>query len=257
MPDGHQDALKKAMGQVVTGVRLGGSTPSKGKNSRDNIRVGVRCRPLSKTEIELEQDEIVQFFDQSILLSNPAPEAGQASEHVMAFDHIYDMESNAQTVFEEMGQPLVQALFDGFNATILAYGQTGSGKTHSMMGSKSDPGVIPRFCVEVFSMIHGLPEGVKSTVTASYIQIYCEELQDLLGSDGGRNTTARAPEQLKIRRDPQKGTYVQGLSERTLQSAEGLEAMIELGNKRRAVAATKMNATSSRSHAMVVINLEL
>ena len=95
MPEATNALMKKALGQVVTGVRL--NTPPKNKGSRDNIRVGVRCRPLSSTEIELESEEIVQFTEAAILLTNPAPEPSQPSEHVMAFDHIYDMASSAQS----------------------------------------------------------------------------------------------------------------------------------------------------------------
>ena len=84
-------------------------------------------------------------------------------------------------------------------------------------------------------------------VRASYIQIYREVLQDLLGN---------VNEDLKIRRDPKVGTYVQGLSERVLENADGLTHVIEQGNKKRAVAATLMNSESSRSHAVVIIRLE-
>ena len=260
-PSEGGDRLRKASMAVMAGVKVGTPKGTGKAGSRNNVRVGVRCRPLSKTELDLQQESIVQFTETSILLTNPNPAPSEHSEHILAFDHIYGLEATAVQVFEEMASPLVDALFEGFNGTILAYGQTGSGKTHSMMGSKADPGVIPRVAVDIFRRIGKLGTEVSATVTASYLQIYCEELQDLLAdSKKDHAATTRnlltAHAQLKIRRDPQRGTYVQGLKERALTSSDELEHLIEQGNARRAVAATKMNATSSRSHAVVLINME-
>ena len=105
-----------------------------------------------------------------------------------------------------MGAPLVEKLFEGFNGTLFAYGQTGSGKTYSMMGSPADPGVIPKVVGAIFDKCAALSEGVTVTVRASYLQIYREVLQDL----GSLKVPA---EDLKIRRDPKLGTYVQGRTE--------------------------------------------
>ena len=111
-------------------------------------------------------------------------------------------------VLQDMGAPLVEKLFEGLNGTLFAYGQTGSGKTYSMMGSQADPGVIPKVVAAIFEKCAALPEGVSVTVRASYLQIYREVLQDLSSPKGG------VAEDLKIRRDPKLGTYVQGLTER-------------------------------------------
>ncbi len=200
-------------------------------------------------ETGIGEEVIVQFSGNQICVTNPTPSAGENPDHIYAYDHLYDLDSNTEQLFLDMGQPLVEGLFEGYNGTIFAYGQTGSGKTHSMMGNSDDPGVIPRVAADVFERIAALPEGASGVVYASYIQIYREVLQDLIGSDptGG---------DLKIRRDPKQGTYVQGLSERPLKDAAGLTALIEQGNKKRAVASTLMNAESSRSHAVVIFRLE-
>ena len=154
-----------------------------------------------------------------------------------------------------MGAPLVEKLFEGFNGTLFAYGQTGRGKTYSMMGSPADPGVIPKVVAAIFercaalaegvgvrvrvraitltltlSRCAALAEGVGVSVRASYLQIYREVLQDL---------SSKAPaEDLKIRRDPKLGTYVQGLTEVELTTPAQLAALIDEGNKRRATATT-------------------
>ena len=244
--------LRKAGNAVKIGVALAASAAPQTRGDPNKIKVGVRCRPLSNTEKGLDQEVIVQFAGTDICLTNPAPGNGEPPEHVFAYDYLYDMESQSESVFTDMAQPLVEGLFEGFNGTIFAYGQTGSGKTHSMMGNASDPGVIPRVAIDVFERSSALvaaigDKGGVVKVMASYIQIYREVLQDLLG-----DVTA----DLKIRRDPKFGTYVQGLSERVLDSADGLTQVIEQGNKKRAVASTLMNSESSRSHAVVIIRLE-
>ena len=102
------------------------------------------------------------------------------------FDYLYDWDSKTETVFQDMGMPLVVKLFDGYNATLFAYGQTGSGKTHSMMGNDKDPGVIPKVCCAIFDKVKEVGANTTVKVTASYIQIYREILQDLCaGKDGG------------------------------------------------------------------------
>ena len=105
--------------------------------------------------------------------------------------------------------PICDAVIHGYNGAVIAYGQTGSGKTHTMMGNAADPGVTPRVAIDVFERVKAalaeLGDGATITVKASYIQIYREVLQDLLGN---------VNEDLKIRRDPKFGTYVQGPSKR-------------------------------------------
>jgi hypothetical protein len=243
--------LVGAIAATKMSVAMTGSAAPQQRGDPNNIKVGVRCRPLSKTETGMNENVIVQFSGNQICLTNPNPQAGEKTEEVFAYDYMYPMDSHSESVFTDMAQPLVEGLIAGFNATIFAYGQTGSGKTHTMMGSASDPGVTPRVAIDVFERVAALRaelgEGAVVTVRASYIQIYREVLQDLLGN---------VNEDLKIRRDPKFGTYVQGLSEKVLESAEGLTAVIDQGNKKRAVASTLMNSESSRSHAVVIIRLE-
>ena len=254
-PSAPAAALKETIGKVKGGLAfsrmLEGSKAPQTRGDPNNIKVGVRCRPLSNTEKGLNESEIVQFSGNSICVTNPMPAAGEEPDHIFAYDHLYAQDSESESVFTDMAQPLVEGLFEGFNGTIFAYGQTGSGKTHSMMGNAKDPGVIPRCAIDIFeranALLASLGDGASVIVRASYIQIYREVLQDLLGNSN---------EDLKIRRDPKSGTYVQGLSERQLHDADGLTAVIEQGNKRRAVASTLMNSESSRSHAVVIIRLE-
>ena len=153
------DRLRAAVNVVKTTTKL---TP-KGRGDRNNIKVGVRCRPLSNYELELEQESIVEFTDTEICITNPAPQAGEPPNHVFAYDHVYSPDGTSEQVYEDMGRPLVEGLFNGFNGTIFAYGQTGSGKTHSMMGNEGNPGVVPRVCQDIFSRCEALPAGAPLT----------------------------------------------------------------------------------------------
>ena len=101
------------------------------KGDPNNIKVGVRCRPLSKTELGMDEQSIVEFQPPQLCLANPAPEKGQAENHLFTYDYVYEWTVPTQTVFQDMAQPLVDKLFEGFNGTLFAYGQTGSGKTYS------------------------------------------------------------------------------------------------------------------------------
>ena len=122
-----------------------------------------------------------------------------------------------------------------------------------MMGNASDPGITPRVVSELFEVLGKLEGNSTWQVKCSYLQIYREVLHDLLGT---KKAADAKDDGLKIRRDPERGIYVQNLTEQTLTSAQGLSAIIEQGNKRRSVAATLMNAESSRSHAVIILIIE-
>ena len=229
-----QGAVKKVVAGVQVSTALKASVAPQTRGDPNNVKVGVRCRPMSKTELGMGESPIVQFSGTSICLTNPSPKEGETKDNIYAYDFLYDMESESTAVFEEMCKPLVEGLLQGYNGTLFAYGQTGSGKTFSMMGIPEAPGVIPLSAARIFEvrneLLESLGEGATVTVHASYVQIYREVLQDLIGKD--------VVEELKIRRDPLIGTYVQGLTEHELHSPSGLTKLIDFGNERRATAST-------------------
>jgi hypothetical protein len=230
----------------------------------NRVKVGVRIRPLSENEMKrgetkagFKEGGYIKMGGTQIRIINPRPPPGQdAKEDNFAFDQLYGPEVTTTQVFKDLALPLVHGVVDGFNGTIFAYGQTGSGKTHSIMGSDADPGVTPRTVVELFEVLKRM-EGTFE-VKASYLQIYREILHDLLSGtslSGASSLDRDTKADLKIRRDPERGIYVQNLSEVPLSSGDELAAVIEQGNKRRATSATLMNAASSRSHAVVILHL--
>uniref|UniRef100_A0A915IPC8 Kinesin-like protein n=1 Tax=Romanomermis culicivorax TaxID=13658 RepID=A0A915IPC8_ROMCU len=154
-----------------------------------------------------------------------------------------------ETVFKHLGTDVLENAFQGYNACILAYGQTGSGKSYTMMGSLNQTGLIPRLCSTLFERIYNLQnQNLNFKVEVSFMEIYNEKVRDLLDPKGCRHN-------LKVREHSILGPYVDGLSILAVSSHDQIESLIKEGNKSRTVAATNMNAESSRSHAVFCIKL--
>ncbi|RDD36883.1 Kinesin-like protein KIF13A [Trichoplax sp. H2] len=157
--------------------------------------------------------------------------------------------SSQEVVFDSLGIGVLENAFAGYNACIFAYGQTGSGKSYTMMGTDTDRGIIPRLCDRLFEMIsQNEKDDYTYKVEVSYMEIYNEKVRDLLNP-------ANHKKPLKVREHKILGPYVENLSKLAVSSFQDIENLMIEGNKSRTVAATNMNAESSRSHA--VFNLIL
>jgi|UniRef100_A0A7S4FYE6 kinesin family protein 1 len=236
------------------------------KAANDNVRVMVRVRPFNSKEINENGGQIpfctVEVNSETVITSKPPPgEAG--NEHSFPFDHIFwslpadQMPApvpfaDQPDVYNIVGVPQLDSMFDGYNGCIFAYGQTSSGKSHSMMGYEGKGrGVSPRMCEEMFARIEEAKEAKKNTtysVKVAMLQIYNEQVQDLL-KKGGPN--------LKIVNDPQKGPTVRGLIEKDVHSWDEVNQILDQGIANRSVAATAMNATSSRAHTVIQLSLDM
>jgi kinesin family member 1 len=152
-------------------------------------------------------------------------------------------------LFQDLGAPLLDNAFQGYNNCIFAYGQTGSGKSYSMMGYREEAGVIPRICRDMFARITELQSdpNLRCRVEVSYLEIYNERVRDLLNPSTKGN--------LKVREHPSTGPYVEDLAKLVVGSFKEIENLMDEGNKARTVAATNMNETSSRSHAVFTLTL--
>ncbi|RFU77295.1 kinesin, partial [Trichoderma arundinaceum] len=152
-------------------------------------------------------------------------------------------------LFDDLGAPLLDNAFEGYNNCIFAYGQTGSGKSYSMMGYGKEVGIIPNICQEMFRRIDTIQgdKSTKCTVEVSYLEIYNERVRDLLNPSTKGN--------LKVREHPSTGPYVEDLAKLVVTSFPEIENLMDEGNKARTVAATNMNETSSRSHAVFTLML--
>ncbi|KAJ8397595.1 hypothetical protein AAFF_G00435940 [Aldrovandia affinis] len=223
---------------------------SKSKSS-ESVKVVVRCRPMNEKEKAANFVKVVSVdvkFGQ-VAVKNPR---GTAHEHpkVFTFDSVYDSSSKQVELYDETFRPLVDSVLLGFNGTIFAYGQTGTGKTYTMEGVRNDPerrGVIPNSFEHIFTHI-SRSQNQQYLVRASYLEIYQEEIRDLLAKDQARR--------LELKERPDTGVYVKDLSSFVTKSVKEIEHVMNVGNLNRSVGSTNMNEHSSRSHAIFVITIE-
>lgn len=187
-----------------------------------------------------------------VILRNPRAPPSEPQK-TFTFDAVYDANSKQRDLYDESVRPLIDSVLAGFNGTIFAYGQTGTGKTYTMQGAWMDPekrGVIPNAFDHIFTHISRSQSDKQYLVRASYLEIYREEVRDLLDPNHGN---ARA---LELRESPDTGVYVQDLTSCVCKSIKEIEEVMNVGNQARAVGATDMNEHSSRSHALFLITVE-
>lgn len=154
-------------------------------------------------------------------------------------------------IYNSFGEDFLDHNFDGYHTCIFAYGQTGSGKSYTMMGTGDQPGLIPRTCRGLFERIESEQNSsITYNVHVSYFEIYNEHVSDLLAPK------ASPPAYLKIRESKAEGVYVQGLTDEPVKCYEDIERLMKVGDLNRTTAATKMNDTSSRSHAVFTLTLK-
>ncbi|KAK5646619.1 hypothetical protein RI129_005083 [Pyrocoelia pectoralis] len=234
-----------------------------------NLTVAVRIRPMNSRELSVVgSTNIINVHNKKITIQTATVGSSITKlAYVFPYDHVFwscnstDVNySSQEDVFSEIGEPLLETAFQGYNACLFAYGQTGSGKSYSMMGKDSEivdynntVGIIPRFCKRLFDKINEVnSQFTTATVDISYFEIYNEKIHDLLPHS---SNNMRIP--LKVREHPVWGPYVVNLSTHTVKSYEELKSWLLLGNKNRATAATVMNEKSSRSHSIFSIELSL
>lgn len=219
--------------------------------SGETVRVVVRCRPSNEREHHLNCEMVVDMDPAISQVQLRKPKATEQPPKSFTFDGVYYVDSSTHQLYEEVGFPLVGGVLEGYNGTVFAYGQTGCGKSFTMMGPVSpeeQKGIIPRAFEHIFDHI-SVTEGTKFLVHASYLEIYNEEVRDLLGRDVKRR--------LDLKEHPEKGVYVNGLSQHKVSNVQDLEHVMEIGSKNRSVGATLMNVDSSRSHSMFTIDVEM
>lgn len=165
-----------------------------------------------------------------------------------SFDRVMGPDASQSDVYSIAAKGAVTDVLRGFNATVLAYGQTGAGKTHTLgCAPKADSiGIIPRAISEVFAQVNDDPMS-EYEISLSYLQVYCEKIQDLLCPENGEN--------LAIREDTGGSVHVAGLTAARVASLQDCLQLMQLGNRNRKVAFTALNAKSSRSHAVLTLNV--
>uniref|UniRef100_A0A8C7F6V1 Kinesin-like protein n=1 Tax=Oncorhynchus kisutch TaxID=8019 RepID=A0A8C7F6V1_ONCKI len=220
--------------------------------TRESVKVVVRCRPMNEKERAANFERVVQVDVKlgQVAVRNPRGAAAHEHPKVFTFDSVYDWNSKQVDLYDETFRPLVDSVLLGFNGTIFAYGQTGTGKTYTMEGVRNDPerrGVIPNSFEHVFTHI-SRSQNQQYLVRASYLEIYQEEIRDLLSKDQSRR--------LELKERPDTGVYVKDLSSFVTKSVREIEHVMNVGNQNRSVGSTNMNEHSSRSHAIFLITVE-
>ncbi|XP_018372675.1 PREDICTED: kinesin-like protein unc-104 isoform X13 [Trachymyrmex cornetzi] len=221
-----------------------------------SVKVAVRVRPFNYREVSRQAQCIIEMTGSTTSIVNPKATPG-SKEAVKSFNYDYSyfsMDPNDENystqlmVYKDIGEEMLEHAFEGYNVCIFAYGQTGAGKSYTMMGKQEEgqEGIIPQICKDLFRKIsYTSNERLKYSVEVSYMEIYCERVRDLLNPKNRGN--------LRVREHPLYGPYVEDLSKLAVLSYEDIHDLIDEGNKARTVAATNMNETSSRSHAVFTI----
>ncbi|XP_033005943.1 kinesin-like protein KIF1A isoform X19 [Lacerta agilis] len=216
-----------------------------------SVKVAVRVRPFNSREMGKDSKCIIQMTGNTTTIINPK----QPKETPKSFNFDYSYWSHTtpedinyasqKQVYRDIGEEMLQHAFEGYNVCIFAYGQTGAGKSYTMMGrqEKDQQGIIPQLCEDLFSRINDTTnDNMSYSVEVSYMEIYCERVRDLLNPKNKGN--------LRVREHPLLGPYVEDLSKLAVTSYNDIQDLMDSGNKARTVAATNMNETSSRSHAV-------
>ncbi|XP_028817185.1 kinesin-like protein KIF1A isoform X16 [Denticeps clupeoides] len=216
-----------------------------------SVKVAVRVRPFNSREIGKESKCIIQMSGNTTTIINPKVPKENKSFN---FDYSYwshtspeDINyASQEQVYRDIGEEMLLHAFEGYNVCIFAYGQTGAGKSYTMMGKqeKDQQGIIPLLCEDLFTKINDSnnDNSMSYSVEVSYMEIYCERVRDLLNPKNKGN--------LRVREHPLLGPYVEDLSKLAVTSYNDIQDLMDSGNKARTVAATNMNETSSRSHAV-------
>ena len=232
----------------------------------EQVQVIVRIRPLNEKEKKQSTLPVVSASSTKNEVTVIRGSGARQMRHVFKFDGVFSGQSTQAEVFDRTLRPMIHDVLNGFESTVFAYGQTGTGKTHTMEGdiaSEADMGVIPRAARAIFESLADEDKYESYDVKASYLEIYNEELSDLLDgvAQADMAATAKAgalaaPAKLQIV-DGGKGggVRVMGLSEVSVASKEDVVAVLRAAQEKRRVGETRMNKASSRSHCVCTLTV--
>ncbi|XP_050292806.1 osmotic avoidance abnormal protein 3-like isoform X2 [Anthonomus grandis grandis] len=215
----------------------------------ENVKVIVRCRPMNKRETENNCKCVIKIHNPSVETWDPGE--GTTFPKTFTFDSTYDQNSSTEAIYNDICYPLVESVLEGYNATIFVYGQTGCGKSFTMEGIPSQKGVISRAFEHLFEAI-SVTSGVKYLALVSYLEIYNEQIRDLLVPNDKMTNGVT----LSLKETPTEGVTVPGLTQHPIHNSQEAEHYLNVGSKNRMIGATLMNQNSSRSHSIFTISIE-
>ncbi len=208
--------------------------------------------------IKVVDDRCLVFDPPEEGLAKPRPGAHtmgkRCKDQTFGFDRVFDENATQDDVYQHTTKGLLDSVLDGYNATVFAYGATGCGKTHTITGTEKQPGIIFLTMQELFEKISEHADEKRTEVSLSYLEIYNETIRDLLqpgpAGQGGKQG-------LMLREDANQTVSVAGLSAHHPKTVGEVMEMIVTGNALRTISPTEANATSSRSHAVLQINVAM
>ncbi|CRG93363.1 kinesin-8, putative [Plasmodium gallinaceum] len=219
-----------------------------------NMNVVIRCRPMSVTEKNDGAKNVIKILDNKmVVLLDPSDNSdnvlrqNRSREKKYVFDYAFDENSSQEDVYNNSVKCLIDAVIKGYNSTVFAYGATGAGKTHTIIGYKNEPGIMMMILKDLFEKIKSLEVMNEYKVKCSFIEIYNENICDLLNPSS---------EYLDLREDPIKGVTVSNIFEVCTTSVEEIMELIHTGNRNRTQEPTDANKTSSRSHGVLQVIVE-
>ncbi|GIL86257.1 hypothetical protein Vretifemale_14633 [Volvox reticuliferus] len=231
-----------------------------GENEGVNVQVLLRCRPMSEKEIAERAPQVISCSEATREVILHQNVNGKLMSRTFRFDKVFSSEASQEKLYRQAIVPIVQEVMDGFNCTIFAYGQTGTGKTYTMEGGprrsddgkslSAEAGVIPRSIKQIFDSIDA--SNADSTVKVSFLELYNEELTDLLSFDDAKDDKKA----LRLLED-RNGVVVQGLEEVSVKSAAEIYQVLDRGTAKRRTAETLLNKRSSRSHSVFSITIHM
>ncbi|KAL0248092.1 hypothetical protein GEMRC1_003329 [Eukaryota sp. GEM-RC1] len=231
------------------------NTPSSNSSARgitSSIKVGVRVRPFNDRErssancVSLTPDSL------SVICPDLSGSKNQDVSRTFQFDHLFPESSCQHDIYDSIGQPILEKFIEGHSCAVLAYGQTGSGKTFTMQGCKDSPGLIPNLLTDLYtSHVNQLSKSSTFEITASYLEIYMENVRDLLSNDTDYSQLLKI-----VDLGPPHGIQVSNLSKHPIKSMKDVQKLLSIGESRRMTGSTKMNDVSSRSHAVFCLYLK-
>ncbi|WWC90417.1 uncharacterized protein L201_005352 [Kwoniella dendrophila CBS 6074] len=278
-PSSPNRRLRKANSQSFKGKDASNGT----ENGEINIQVVVRCRGRSAQEVSSASPiittttgavskaitvETTPMTSSSLASFTTASSYGgshQPMTKTYPFDKVFGPEADQTMIFNEVADGMLDEVLAGYNCTIFAYGQTGTGKTYTMQGDleltpllapKSTAGIVPRVLHRLFSVLEATANA-EFSVKCSYVELYNEELRDLLATEYKGESSSTSNGGLKLYEDGKKGVNIQGLEETGVRNLKEALGMLERGVKRRQTAETKMNTESSRSHTIFSITVHV
>jgi len=229
--------------------------------SENDVKVYARFRPrISREARDTRKIYNLKNHNQTVEILKSRPTKNLSGDIVddtkreFTFDNIFPEETDQQQLYNHVAEPLVGELLKGFNCTIMAYGQTGSGKTYTMMGEKSSQvkaGIIPRIISDIFQSAEDQKLNCSIAIQCSYVEIYLEKVRDLLNTQF---------DNLKLRELKSEGmktssVYIEGCTICAVENLNDMLKIIKKGEANRTTAATDMNDRSSRSHSVLIINI--